>query len=422
MIVLLLTPIVLVAVLLCRGYAPGPLVRALLWRYRLVNCLFGGLIAVALAMGIAVLAQERGLREGSAQAADGFDLVVGTPGSEMDLMLASVYLQPSRVGLLDGDRFASIAEDPRAQLAAPLAFGDSHDGAPVVGTVADFVTHLAHGAVQGRLFANTSEAVVGARSDLHIGDHFHPSHGHGHGADHDAHEGVEFEVVGRLPLTGTPWDQAVIVPIEAVWETHGLANGHGAEEGTRIGAPFDPALFPGTPAVVVVPRGMGAAYGLRTTLNQADDMMAILPGAVQAELYRLMGDARQAVTVLTSVTQGLVVLAVLVSLMILSRLFQRQLAMLRAVGAPMRFVLSVVWGHAAVLLSIGTVLGVLLGYGAAAVLSSVLTAHTGVHVPATLGVTELRLAAGFLSAAAVAALIPAWWAARTPVAEALRRN
>src|SRR5690606_25237691 len=136
-------------------------------------------------------------------------------------------------------------------LAAPIAFGDSFDGAPVVGTTGEFVTHLTGTLAEGRLFAGIDEAVIGARVDLNLGDSLTPAHGVGDAAEHDAHAGFSYTVVGVMQPTGTPWDRAVLVPLEGVWAVHGLATGHAPERADQIGPPFDAAYFPGTPAVLL---------------------------------------------------------------------------------------------------------------------------------------------------------------------------
>ena len=98
----LLCPGLLAGIIVLHGLAPWPLIRAMLGRFGLANVVFVGLIAVAVGIGVGLTAQERGLRQGSARAAEKFDLVVGTPGSEITLMLATVYLQPSDVPLIEG--------------------------------------------------------------------------------------------------------------------------------------------------------------------------------------------------------------------------------------------------------------------------------------------------------------------------------
>ncbi len=402
----LLLPIVVISVALFRGFAAHQLIRAMLWRFRWANITFVALIAVSVGMGIGLIAQERGLRQGTARAADKFELLITAPGSEMTMMLAAVYLQPSDVPLLNGFVYDEIDSHELVEIAAPLAFGDSYRESPVVGTTADFATYLSDGAIEGRIWRNSMEAIAGGASDLEIGDVFTPSHGVGDAVEHGAHE-EEFTVVGRMARTGTPWDRSILVPVEAVWEVHGLANGHAPERSDQLGPPFDPEFFPGTPAIIVKAEQLWANYALRSEFNRDAQTMAFFPGAVLSELYRVMGDVRQAMSLMSVVTQALVAASVLLALFILSRLFARQMALLRALGAPNRFLMAVMWGYCATLLAAGTVLGLGVGVGAAAILSRILTARTDIVIRATIGWSELHLAAGFASLALILALLPA---------------
>ncbi len=462
----LISPAIVLGAVVLRGYAPWPLIAALLRRFAAVNLLFAGLIAAATGLGIGILAQERALREGSARAADGFDLIVAAPGSDVTAMLATVYLQPTALPLLDGTAYAAVAAAPRVTMAAPVAFGDNVDGAPVVGTIAAFVTHLSRGAIEGRAFAAEGEAVIGSRVPLRIGDTFLPQHGlheadraigDGHALDDggdddgnavgaeahaddgddaaedehagghtdgstgqsDTHGGPPLVVTGRMAATGTPWDGAILVPIETVWEVHGLPNGH-ADPAAPIGPPFDPALFPGTPAIVVGADALFANYALRSEFDASPDMMAFFPASVLTRLYGLMGDVRAALTLMATVAQVLVAAAIVTALLIVTRLFARQLAMLRALGAPRRFVFAVVWGYVAVLVGSGVVLGAALGIGSAGALSAAVSIRTGVAVSAAPGWPEAHLLAATVSAAMILALLPAAAALRAPVTAALR--
>ena len=407
----LLLPGGLVGLALLWGFRPWPLVRALLYRYRAINAIFVILLAVATGLGIGVTALERGIREGTARAADKFDLVVGTPGSELTLLFASVFLEPSVVGLIDGATFVEIAESDGVAFAAPLGFGDSYEGAPVVGTTQDLVDHLSEGVLEGRSFDDPFEAVIGHLAPLDIGDVFTPAHGVGDAAITGLHED-ELTVVGRMPPTGSPWDSSIIVPIESVWITHGLANGHapvpeGAPE--PLGPPFDAAYFPGTPAVVIHPDGLAEAYGLRNAFQSDPGLMAIFPGTELANLYVIMGNIRAAMSTIVGISQGVVAIGVLTTLFVLTQLFARQLGLLAILGAPKRFVLAIVWIYAAVLLIVGTLLGIALGWGSAASLSAMATAQTDIAISARLRWVEAHMAAGFLSLSLVLALIPSAW-------------
>ncbi len=401
----LLLPVLLLGAILLRGYRPFPLVAALLGRFLWVNLVFTALIAVAIGMGIGLVAQERGLRAGMAASADKFDLVIAAPGSEMTMLLATVFLQPSDVPLLGGHVFEAVRTHAHVTLAAPIAFGDSYGEAPIVGTTAEFVTHLTGGALEGRIWQTSGEALIGAAVALAPGDAFEPAHGFGAAAVHHAHGESRLTAIGRMPRTGTPWDRAILVPIETLWQVHGLADGH-ARPG-RLGPPFDPELFPGTPAIIVKADGLPASYALRSEFNRDRETMAFFPGAVLAGLYRVMGDVRAAMSVMALVTQILVAASVLTGLFILSRLFQPHVAMLHAIGAPRRFTLALVWSYAAALLLTGTALGIALGFGAVALLSRIITQRTDILVRAALGWSEIHLALGFLAITALLALGPA---------------
>ena len=122
----LIAPGLLAGALVLRGLRPLPLVGAMLRRFVWVNALFVALIAVSVGLGVGLLAQERGLRQGSARAAEKFDLIVAAPGSEVTVMLAAVYLQPSDMALVTGAQYAEIAGAEGVAFAAPIAFGDSY--------------------------------------------------------------------------------------------------------------------------------------------------------------------------------------------------------------------------------------------------------------------------------------------------------
>ena len=418
LLVLLLSPAILVGIAVVRGYRPVALVGAMLWRYRFTNALFVALIAVSVGIGVGLIAQERGLRKGTARAAEKFDLIVSAPGSEVQMLLAAVYLQPVDVPLLDGPTYDRIARHENVALAAPIAYGDSFGSSPVIGTTADFVAHLTGDLAEGRVFASVVEAVAGSAVPLALGQGFEPAHGVGAGAEHGAHAGHELTIVGRMLPTGSPWDRAILVPVESVWSVHGLATGH-APGDDRIGPPFVPERFPGTPAVLVRAEQLWANYALRSEFT-TERTMAFFPGAVLAGLHSMLGDVRQVMSVMAILTQVLVTAGVLAGLVILTRLYARRLALLRAIGAPDRFVFAVVWCYAAALIGAGAALGVLVGIAAVGAISWLVTARTDILVQATLAWPEFHLVAGFVSLTVLLALMPAFMAVSRNVITDLR--
>ncbi len=194
------------------------------------------LVALATALDVAVTLQERSLRLGSARAADKFDLVIGAAGSETQLILSSIFLQAAPLPLVDGAVLTKLAADPRVAWAAPVGFGDSFAGYPIVGTTMSLVSNTTSGFAEGRMFALEGEAILGAAVDLSLGAEIKPMHGTAETGGH-THTEIAYKVVGKLQPTGTPWDRAILVPIQAVWHVHGLVMIMAMMKGMRMAMP-----------------------------------------------------------------------------------------------------------------------------------------------------------------------------------------
>ena len=379
------------------------------------------LIASATALGMAVRIEERALRLGSARAADRFDLVVGAAGSETQLILSSVFLQPAPLTLVGGGVLKALSEDPRVEFAAPVGFGDSFLGYPLVGTTAQFVESLGL-AEGGPPFATLGEAIVGANVPLEAGYEIRPMHGLP-GQEDDEHEDFVYHVSGRLAPTATPWDRAILVPIEGVWEAHahgGGDEGHRDDHGhdARLGPPW-PDDVAGVPAIIVKPRTIANAYQLRGEYR-TETTLAVFPGEVLTRLYATLGDARRVLTAIALGTQALAGAAVLLVAMAHLAQRRRQIGALRAFGAPRIAVFGVVWAELLVIVGIGVAGGVLLGYAGAKALAAVLSRESGFHLPVTIEGSDLAFAGALLAVAAAIAVVPAVWAYRQSPAAALR--
>jgi putative ABC transport system permease protein len=406
---------------------PGPMILADLRQLRWTGLIVAALVAACVAAGVLIGMQERAFRRASARAADDFPLLVGAPGSAAQLVLSSVYLRLEALPLLDGETLRRLQADPRVAAVAPIAFGDVARGYPVIGTTAAFATRGGNLATtDGRMFANEREAVVGAGVALALGDRLTPSHGHGVAptpghADEDeakhAHAGHDYVIVGRMAATGGPWDQAIITPVEAVWEVHGLGDGH-AEEGA-VGPPFDAEQIPGSPALVVTPRSVADAYALRADMKKAG-LLSVFPAETLVEIYAALGDVRQALLTASAINDGLVFLAVTALLVTVAATRRKRYATLRALGAPRAYVLATVWGASALLTGVGCLAGLALAVMASKAFSAALAQRTGVVAPLSIEAEDVMLAIAVFAAGSLFAVIPAWLAGRGDIVEGLR--
>lgn len=402
-----------------------------LWLGSLVVIL---LVALATALGVSVILQERALRLGSARAADKFDLVIGAGGSETQLVLSSVFLQPSALPLMSGDVLQALAADPRVSWAAPVGFGDSFSGYPIVGTTTVLAQNISGGFSEGRTFAREGEAIIGSAVSLAIGGEIKPMHGSLEEGGH-THTELAYHIAGRLKPTGTAWDRAILVPIQAVWHIHGLeAEEHGEghdhaaeEEHDHHAEPHADAALneswsaetPGLPAILVKPKTIADAYKLRQDYRNGRTV-AVFPGEVLTNLYATLGDAKQILVAVASGAQVLVAASLILVTVIHIGQRRRQIGALRAFGAPRGAIFGIVWLEFLFLVVLGIGLGFALGYAAALALSGVFSQTSGIAMPVGFAREDGRVLVILLGFAAVLAALPAVLAYRQSPAQALR--
>jgi len=408
------------------------------------------LVALATALGVGVVLQERAMRLGSARAADRFDLVIGAAGSETQLVLSSVFLQPSPLPLMPVKTLRKLASDPRVAWVAPIGFGDSYQGKPIVGTTTALANALSDGLAEGRAFAAEGEAVVGAAAGIPLGTRIKPSHGMAEEGGH-AHTELAYTVVGRLKPSHTAWDKAVLVPIQAVWHLHGLGHAeeaadhdvHSEHEGSKpddaehgeagheehehegaidAAAPLDESFAKtaaGVPALLVKPRTIADAYKLRQAYR-GEGTLAVFPAEVLTRLYATLGDARTVLVAVAAGAQFLVAAALIFVTVIHVGQRRRQIGALRALGTPRLTVLAIVWSELFILLALGIGAGFALGYLGALTISGWVTSWSGMVLPVAFTRADLGLAALLAGFAALLGLAPALLAYRQSPAAALR--
>ena len=424
------------------------LLRSELRRSAAVLAGIAAVLALSLSISIATGMTDRMLRHASAQAADRFDLLIGAKASPSSLLLGAVFLRDEPLPLVPLSVMKDLDERHGVKWAAPVAFGDRAGDSPIVGTTTSLVTF--GGTVrpaEGRLFKAPFEAVVGASAPYRIGDEIVPMHGRTPGAGH-AHDHGRLKVVGRMPESGTPWDRAIMIPIEAVWATHSMtvhdelerAHGynHEEEDGTEheyaheeghgrllgVFSEHDFETLPGVSAVVVKPASFADAYRLRQqqsqrTLSGPDgasvNLMGVFSGEVLVSLHSLLGGASEAVTITARLTLLTALAATLIMGVLLGELRRPALEQLRVLGAPQRYIVSLVWCIVMTVVAAGTAGGLVLGFIGAEAAAHLLAAETGVAMSPAMGSPELLAAAATLLAGSFCALIPAWLAGRRPI-------
>ena len=348
-----------------------------------------------------------GVRQASARAADPFDLIVAAPGSEVTALLATVYLQPENLPLLSRDVYVRLAARDGVALAAPLAFGDSVAGRPLVGTTAALVEHLGGAPREGRVFRKRRRGRrrVGERlrarrtpaPDARHGRRGRGARARGRRDDRERCAGAERHAVG--PRRDRPARDGV----DRARARQRAPGGGGGSHRSAV----RPGAHAGVTAVVVRAETLAGTYALRSAFT-ASDSMAFFPGEVLARLHGLLSDVRRVLSGMALLTEVLVVTAVALALAILLAGFARRFAMLRALGAPRGFVFAVAWLHGLSTIIAGALIGVPLGQLVAFALGWLLARESAVAVRPLLGTADLSLVALFVLCGALLIALPAW--------------
>src|SRR5215831_10508399 len=143
-------------------------------------------VGLAVAQAAIVLLLARAVENSLVRASRPFDLLVGAKGSPTQLIMNAILLREPPVGNIPLAYFDKLQRDPRVAAAVPLALGDSAYGTPLLGAglalfeLADPTTRQRYFTVaQGRLFAETFEAVAGSQAARRwqIGEKFSSQHG-----------------------------------------------------------------------------------------------------------------------------------------------------------------------------------------------------------------------------------------------------
>ncbi|MDR1614044.1 MAG: hypothetical protein LBS26_00540, partial [Campylobacteraceae bacterium] len=321
------------------------------------------LSAGVICFGLFITLQERALREGSAKAAERFDLIVGAAGSEIQLVLSTVYLNSSPLPLLEGRYYHEILENNLTDWAAPIAFGDYYFDLPIIGTNAALITNNNQDRLEkGRMFSGGFEAVAGVDSGLYTGKKFTPLHGKAEEFDSHLHEHIEieYEVVGIAPRYNNAWDKAIFVPIESVWETHGLLHEEHEDEHEDMHT-LGSGEIPPISAVVVKPKSIAGAYELRS-MYRKDLTQAVFPAEILTKLYATLGDISRILTKINLGAQILAIFIITAISLIYLKLKQQQIALLRALGISFYRIFFLIWSGFILLISTGVILGSALGF------------------------------------------------------------
>lgn len=416
------------------------LALAYAWHRRGVSALLATSLAIASALILLVLEVQSAVARGFGAGAQGYELVIGPPGGEVALVLAALFHAEEPRGNLPFTDMARIEALPGVRAVYPFCLGDTFRGARIVGTTRAFLDQANPEdkpllpLESGRLFDADFEIVAGAeaarRLGLELGTKVISTHSRasesatrGEAGGAIEHALSPYTVVGILAASGTPRDRVLFTTMGSYWKIHGQAEASAAAE-SKAPADRDPGFGAPAPEVslLLVNAAPTATFQVQAAARRLG-LLAVRPAAVLAGLFDQVLAPLERTLLLYGFAVALVAATAIGSTLYLATLVRRRdLAILRALGATPREVVTVVALEAFVLLVVGCGLGVLLSQVASFALRPGLETRLGIQLAVfTFTPAEVYALAGVFALGMAATITPAVAAYRGDVADALRR-
>ncbi|MCA1790284.1 MAG: ABC transporter permease, partial [Thioalkalivibrio sp.] len=311
-------------------------------------------MSVALLVGVENV--RVGMRESFSNTISQTDLIVGTKGGTIQLLLYSVFGMGSPTANLSYETYLVWAEHPAVAWTIPYALGDSHRGFRVIGTNDEFYTRYRYRGgqsltvVEGRPASGIFDVVLGSdvarELGYRVGEEISVTHGMS-AVGFLNHDDKPFTVVGLLDKTFTPVDRALYVTLEGIEAIH-FGWDDGAPPAPGEGASRDEVLAMSDVEVTQVTSFFVGLHNRRDVLrlqreinvHEDEPMMAVIPGVALSEMWRGIGYAETGLRVVTVFVVLVGLLGMLVSLYTSLNERRREMAILRAVGAGPKKILS----------------------------------------------------------------------------------
>ena len=356
----------------------------------------------------------------------GFDCILGPRGSQLQLVMNSLFHMDSSPGLISTEDYKTFRTKYQRfyKNAVPIAVGDNYEGFRIVGTTHDlFAAEHSPGKRYeisvGEYFIQNDkewakESVIGdfaaRKLGLRLNMKFNPYHGLNFAPGQKPHKD-EYNVVGILKPTGTPADRVIWIPIEGLQQMDG----------------HDPRYAGDVSAVLIQMSDNPTAHSfnanqLDNIYNKGTEHLTFVKSTndVVVRLFNRIGWAEKVLRWVAYLVAVVAAGSVLASIYNSMNERRREFAILRALGARRGTVFSVIVLESAAISAFGAVLGFAVYAGIMTAAESILRNEIGVTLrPFEWHEVMAYVPFGLIALGAVVGIVPALKAYSTDVAENL---
>ncbi len=299
----------------------------------------------------------------------GVDMVVGSKGSPLQLMLSSIYHIDNPTGNIPYGEAIKINNNPLVDLTVPLSYGDSYNGFRIVGTTHQYPELYEMSLNKGRLWIRSLEVVLGSTvaqtHQLKIGDTFYGTHGLIEGGH--VHDEYAYEVVGIFNPSYTIIDQLILTNTQSVWQVHNhepVEQGHEHHtEGTTAAELELNASIPEDAMITSMLVKFKSPIGLiqlPRKINETTNLQAAVPALEISRLTNLLGFGVQTINIIAFIIIIVSGLSIFISLYNSLKKRRYELALMRVHGATKWQLVQLVLQEGIILSLIGTIFGLLI--------------------------------------------------------------
>lgn len=396
----------------------------------------------------------------------GIDLVIGSKGSPLQMILSSMYHVDAPTGNVKVSEVKAFLnpKHPLIKAAVPLSLGDNYKSYRIVGTTDSLMSFYNATLQQGKFYDSNLEVVIGRAvaddTGLKLGDKFKSSHGF-NDDDDLAHDHAAFKVVGILNGTGSVIDQLILTNPSTVWKVHD----HSDEERAPVPSKDDPddhdhdgdghpdhapedheghdhsahdhgpiartnaelLNYPDKEITTLLikfrNRTNFQALSMPRSINDNTDMQAASPAIEINRLYSMIGSGRQMLQWLAALIGIISAISIFIVLLKSMRERKYELALIRVMGGSRSSLYSLITIEGMIMTAIGFFVGFILSHIGMEILAGSLKSSYKYSFTGWQFMKEEWMLLGIsLLIGVIASLIPAISAARMDIHKTLNER
>ena len=357
--------------------------------------LFSLSLAVILLLGVERIRTQ--IKDSFTNTLSKTDLIVGGRTGQINLLLYTIFRIGHATNNINWKTITLLEEHPSVSWVIPISLGDSHQGFRVLGTDQRYFQYYKYGKSQpltfseGKEFQALHDVVIGAevarKLSYQLGTPLIIAHGL-IDAPFNRHNNLPFQVVGILAPTGTPVDKTIHVSLSALEAIHSGLNGQ--QEASHK---TQPLLLPQqVTAALIGVNSKFQLFSLQRYLNTypLEPLSAIIPAMALQELWQILSIAEQAFILISLFVIFTSLLGMFSVLLISQKERQREIAILRVIGARPYQLFFLLILESTLLTFISLIIGVIGLNVVSQVASPIITQHYGIFLPKTL-ITEAEI-------------------------------